>query len=121
MGMLWLAEMLVLSLLQISNLNCIEMDHFLIPEFGKNEYLFGTLMRKWELDILLPDFEATLKLNHVFSQYREYHISNCTPAGLKLIIGLTYKHPSVEILAILIGIPDDELKLLVSWKAGRAH
>lgn len=95
MGMLWLAEMPVLSLLQISNLNYIEMDRFLISGFGKNVYLFGTLMRKWELGILLPNFETTLKLNHVFSQYREYHISNYTPAGLKLIIGLTYKHPSV--------------------------
>lgn len=121
MGMLWLAEMPVLSLLQISNLNYIEIDHFLISGFGKNVYLFGTLMRKWELDLLLPNFENTLKLNHVFSQYREYRISNYTSAGLKLIIELTYKNSSVEFLVILMGIHDDELKLMVNWKAGWAH
>lgn len=58
-----LAEMPVLFLLQISDLNYIEIDHFLISGFGESAYLFGTLMRKWELDILLSNFENTLKLN----------------------------------------------------------
>lgn len=38
-----------LFLLQISNLNYIEGDHFLISGFGESVYLFATLMRKWKL------------------------------------------------------------------------
>lgn len=37
-----------LFLLQISNLNYIEGEHFLISRFGESVYLFATLMRKWE-------------------------------------------------------------------------
>lgn len=41
-----LGKMPVLFLLQISSLNYIEIDHFLISRFGESAYLFGTLMRK---------------------------------------------------------------------------
>lgn len=58
-----LAKMPVSFLLQISNLNYIDIDHFLIPGFGESAYLFGALMRKWELAILLSNFENTLELN----------------------------------------------------------
>ena len=60
---MWLAKMPSLFLLQISNLNYIEVDHFLMSGFGESVYLFGTLMRKWDLDILLSNSENTLKLN----------------------------------------------------------
>lgn len=60
---MWLAKMPVSFLLQISNLNYIDIDHFLISGFGESAYLFGTLMRKWELAILLSNFENMLKLN----------------------------------------------------------
>ena len=68
---MWLAKMPVLFLLKISKLNYIEGDHFLISGFGESMYIFGTLMRKWELDILLSNSENTLKLNQVFSQYSD--------------------------------------------------
>lgn len=60
---IWLSQMPVLLLFQTSSLNYIGKGHFLISSFGESTSLFGTLVRRWELAIILSHSENTWKLN----------------------------------------------------------
>lgn len=100
---IWLSQMPILPLFQTSNLNYIGKGHFLISRLEESASLFGTLVRRWVLAIILSHLKNTWKLLGIFS-VEQNCVSKCTPEGRELVIELTHKH-SLEFFGNLYGNP----------------